>query len=231
MKLKNCKKCLENKPLNEFNKGNDPKDNLNYNCKLCQKIINKNYRDSNKDKYKEWVKNNPNKIKEKNDKYLKSEKSKLRRANHYQENQEVIKQNSKKYYDENKDKVKARQHNYVITGKVKEYRDKIKHIIAWRNLLNNSLKRLGQNKEDKTIKLLGYSALELKNYIESLFTEEMSWENYGEWHIDHIKPVVSFDKDIEVRIVNSLSNLRPMWATTREINGVVYEGNLNRKKY
>lgn len=29
-------------------------------------------------------------------------------------------------------------------------------------------------------------------------------------------------------IVNALSNLRPLWATTREINGIIYEGNLNR---
>ena len=28
-----------------------------------------------------------------------------------------------------------------------------------------------------------------------------------------------------------LSNLRPMWATSRVINGVYYEGNLNRNKY
>jgi hypothetical protein len=31
-------------------------------------------------------------------------------------------------------------------------------------------------------------------------------------------------------ILTILLNLRPLWATTREINGVIYEGNLNRKK-
>lgn len=29
----------------------------------------------------------------------------------------------------------------------------------------------------------------------------------------------------------ALENLRPMWSTTREINGIIYEGNLNKKKY
>jgi hypothetical protein len=57
----------------------------------------------------------------------------------------------------------------------------------------------------------------------------MTWDNHGEWHIDHIKMVCEFDKTTHPSIVNALSNLRPLWATTREINGVIYEGNLNRK--
>jgi len=60
----------------------------------------------------------------------------------------------------------------------------------------------------------------------------MSWDNHGEWHIDHIKPVSKFDKETPMSIVNALSNLQPLWETTREINGVIFEGNLNkREKY
>ncbi|MCK9445523.1 hypothetical protein M0Q50_01350 [bacterium] len=99
-------------------------------------------------------------------------------------------------------------------------------------LLKNTLNRLGKKKEGHTIDLLGYSAIELKIHIESLFTTGMSWENRSEWHIDHIKPVCSFDKSTPVSEVCSLSNLRPLWATTREIDGIIYEGNLNKgKKY
>jgi len=50
----------------------------------------------------------------------------------------------------------------------------------------------------------------------------MSWDNYGEWHVDHIKPLISFDKNTHPSIVNALSNLQPLWATTREINGVIF---------
>ena len=32
----------------------------------------------------------------------------------------------------------------------------------------------------------------------------------------------------EINLVNSLNNLQPLWATTREINGVIYKGNLNK---
>lgn len=86
------------------------------------------------------------------------------------------------------------------------------HVLAWRSILTNALKRFNKKKEDKTINLLGYSALELKKHIESLFLEEMSWENYGEWHIDHIKMISTFDKETPMNIVNSLENLRPLWA-------------------
>ena len=97
-------------------------------------------------------------------------------------------------------------------------------------MLRNTIMQLGTNKEGKTIDILGYSALVLKNHLETLFTTGMNWKNYGEWHIDHIKPVSSFDKETPVSIVCELKNLQPLWATTREINGVVYEGNLNKGK-
>jgi len=53
-------------------------------------------------------------------------------------------------------------------------------------------------------------------------------ENYGEWHIDHIYPVSKFDKDTPTNIVNALNNLQPLWASSRIIDGVLYEGNLNK---
>ena len=94
--------------------------------------------------------------------------------------------------------------------------------------MRSSITRLNQVKSDKTIKMLGYSANKLKEHMESLWTTDMNWENYGEWHIDHIRPVCTFNSDTPSQVVNSLSNLRPLWATTRMINGVIYEGNLNR---
>ena len=58
------------------------------------------------------------------------------------------------------------------------------------NLLHNSI-----SKTSTTFKLLGYSVVELKEHIESQFTDGMSWDNIGEWHIDHIRPLSSFDYD------------------------------------
>lgn len=33
----------------------------------------------------------------------------------------------------------------------------------------------------------------LKEYIANKFTEGMSWDNYGEWHLDHIRLCSSLD--------------------------------------
>ena len=45
----------------------------------------------------------------------------------------------------------------------------------------------------------------------------MSWENYGRkgWHIDHIRPLASFDlTDVEQRrIAFHHTNLQPLWAS------------------
>ena len=47
--------------------------------------------------------------------------------------------------------------------------------------------------------------------MEKLFEKGMDWSNHGEWHIDHIKPVSKFNKNTAIHIVNSLSNLQPLW--------------------
>lgn len=122
--------------------------------------------------------------------------------------------------------------NYNKLNKTKRsiYRKNNKHISIWRSVLKDSVKRLNKKKEGKTIDLLGYSPIELKAHLISLFTDGMNWDNHGEWHIDHIKDVSTFDIETPPNIVNALSNLRPLWATTREINGIIYEGNLNRNK-
>lgn len=70
-------------------------------------------------------------------------------------------------------------------------------------------KRIGS-----TSKSIGCSTKELKAYIESKFQSGMTWENYGKWHIDHIRPLASFNlndpKDFEK--ANHYSNLQPLWA-------------------
>jgi hypothetical protein len=188
----------------------------------------KKYRDENAIKRNEYQKqyrqNNLEIVREKDKAYAlfnKEEKKKYDKE-YRLKNKVKIAEQQKKYREKNKDKIKTSKNEYCI---------KNKHVIIWRRVLNNSLRDLGKRKKGKTIDLLGYSAIQLKEHLESLFTDGMTWDNYGEWHVDHIKQIISFDKNTHTSIVNALSNLRPMWATTREINGVVYEGNLNRNKY
>jgi len=55
-------------------------------------------------------------------------------------------------------------------------------------------------------------------HIEKQFKSKMSWDNRGEWHIDHIVPInyfiknyYYFDEDIQ-KVSFHYSNLQPMWA-------------------
>lgn len=62
--------------------------------------------------------------------------------------------------------------------------------------------------------LVGWSILELKNHLEKQFRKGMTWENMGDWHIDHIIPIAHFMKEgeFDVRAAWALTNLRPLWA-------------------
>lgn len=72
----------------------------------------------------------------------------------------------------------------------------------------------GIRKRAPTFQMLGYSKLDLVKHLERQFVRGMSWDNYGEWHIDHIRPLSSFDftNQDAVREAWALSNLRPLWA-------------------
>lgn len=71
----------------------------------------------------------------------------------------------------------------------------------------------GNRKVVATETLLGGSAEEARRHIESLFSAGMSWENYGEWHIDHIVPfaVIDVANPEELKKVCHYTNLQPLW--------------------
>lgn len=91
-------------------------------------------------------------------------------------------------------------------------RNKSPHIKAWRSILRGFLSRINKKKADRTHNLLKYSADELREHMNKLFTDGMSWNNYGEWHIDHIVHLTFFKEDAPIDVVNELSNLRPLQA-------------------
>jgi len=240
MENKICNKCGITKNNCDFNKNKNTKDGLTSYCTNCLNNYKKEYYLKNcekeKEKFRIYCKNNPDKVKETHKKYYETNSDKSREYYLKNYNPIIAKIKNKEYRDLNKNKEKERKRKYIeanrdkINNYAKEYRKLNNHKFAYRYVLINTLRRLGKIKEGHTIDLLGYSALDLKNHITNLFTDGMSWDNYGEWHIDHIITVFSFDPNTSMNIVNALSNLRPLWATTREINGIVYIGNLNRPK-
>ena len=92
----------------------------------------------------------------------------------------------------------------------------------YRNRVHNNVARMirkglnGVAKSRTTFDGLGYSLNDLKNHLESQFIEGMTWNNYGEWHIDHIIPRSSLPyesmEDVNFLKCWSLTNLQPLWA-------------------
>lgn len=78
----------------------------------------------------------------------------------------------------------------------------------WVALTNNS-------KWGSAVRDLGCSISFFRKYLESRFTDGMTWDNYGRngWHIDHVRPLKSFnlhDKEDFLKAVN-YTNLQPLW--------------------
>lgn len=128
----------------------------------------------------------------------------------------------KKYHQKNRDKrvAYAKKYHKTIYKEIRRERDKIRrkedvtfrlsHNIRTR--IRMALKR--NSKSSNTNKLIGCDIPFLKTYIASLFTEGMTWDNYGEWQIDHIKPCSKFDlsKKDEQLLCFNFKNLQPLWA-------------------
>lgn len=94
-----------------------------------------------------------------------------------------------------------------------------------KRLIHPAQARLSRNiskKFHKTLKgegsiswpiLTGYDSLELRAHLESQFTPNMSWDNYGTyWVVDHIIPRHTFDQrnKVEVAMCWALPNLQPL---------------------
>lgn len=140
---------------------------------------------------------------------------------------------SKRLYKErHPDRVKAQgQDYYQRTKETKkrmspERRREYMRAYKKRRRLEDPAYRLSENlrsrlnlflkghKSAPTEALVGCSWEFLKIYLERRFLEGMAWENYGDWHVDHIKPLSSVDpSDKEaVRKICHYMNLQPLWA-------------------
>lgn len=82
-----------------------------------------------------------------------------------------------------------------------------------RRRLNNAVKN--NQKSGSAVSDLGCTIIQLKIHLESKFTPEMTWDNYGikGWHIDHIVPISKFDlTDLDqLKKACHYTNLQPLW--------------------
>ena len=224
---KRCTKCQEEKPatLEFFSKHSGRKDGLNYCCKECCKKRGKKYKEDNKEKIsqynKEWNekhrKEYSKKYREENlEKCLQQEaESRERRREqgyfkkYHEDNREERLKKQREHYRKNKESILEHKKEYKRNKYQTDPMYRMK--VNLRGRFNRALKR--NSKSSSVLTLIGCSIEELKEHLEQQFTEGMTWENYGKWHIDHIKPCASFDLSIPEQQQECFhySNLQPLW--------------------
>lgn len=207
--MKNCSKCGFNKDFCEFGKDKSRKDNLTPYCNECRKDIRKNNSEKTLEYNKNYIKNNHNKILSQkkiyrdNNKIFVSENKSI----FYLKNRDSLLEKQKKYYINNKEKinnnVKIKRKTNVMFKLIESYRS--------RSNTFSKLKSIPKNKT--TVEMIGLTPNGFKIYIQSLFTEGMSWDNHSRdgWHIDHIIPLSSAKCEEDLYKLSHYTNLRPLW--------------------
>lgn len=179
--------------------------------------------------------------------YRDHEKHLLVQAAFREQNREALAAKRRRYYEENKaavcgrQKIFAKKNRASITAQSAEYRERTReqrrawaraYVAARRekdpvfklqmNLrcrLNMAIRKLSV--KGSAVRLLGCSGEFAARYIEAQFRPGMSWANWGEWHIDHRKALVSFDLTDPEQLAAAChySNLQPLWAVENTKKG------------
>lgn len=229
--MKVCTKCKIEKEITEFVKRVGTPDGYRPNCKMCYNLYKKEKRGNaselDKEKDKEYRQNyrklNYDKILENGRKYQENNKEKefIRKKKYRDENREKCNEKGRNYKKINKEKIKNDSKEYYQNNKHKRqiyYNNKRKTDSLYRltgnmrSRINLFIKTKKINKSNKTFDLIGLEPIELKNYLGKLFTEGMTWKNYGDWHIDHIIPLSSATNEDEIYKLCHYTNLQPLWA-------------------
>jgi hypothetical protein len=193
METKVCKKCEVEKDFCEFDIRKTSKDGLNNRCKECRRNYFNQYNSMNRDKKNEQHKKYyySNRDKELVRNRLKHEKNKEKEIEYRKNNRNKINEREKNRY------------NNDVLYKIKT---------NMRNRLRLFLKSKKIYKTNTTLNLVGGTPEIIKEHLESQFTDGMSWDNHGEWHIDHKIPLSSAKTEEEVYQLAHYSNLQPLWA-------------------
>jgi len=239
-----CNHCGVAKPISEFQKAGGGKWLQPY-CKPCDAKRKKKHYDDNKEafvlKRKQYYQNNKEIISEKyKAKRSATKVEKQPRVYNRMSEQERKRRKmlcDKAYRQKNADKVRNKKLEYKQSGRAlfvaKEWQRRQSTKIEFvtkkrlRGRIYMALKR--GVKSESTMVLLGCTIEYFKEYFQSLFTEDMSWERYmnGEIVIDHIKPCVKFDltDPAQQKICFHYSNMQPLWEIDNLKKGTHYNEN------
>ena len=146
----------------------------------------------------------------------KPETKKRKSENHKnwaEKNKEHLSKYIKEYRENNVDKIRQIKRDYERNRKS---RDPLYKLISnFRTAIYQVLKESNVEKNKHYFDILQYTPEQLITHLENKFTDKMSWDNYGDWHVDHKLPITHFNiqemGDEEFMRCWSLDNLHPMW--------------------
>jgi hypothetical protein len=146
----------------------------------------------------------------------KPETKKRKSENHKkwsEKNREHLTEYHKQWRTENVDKWRKTKRDYE---KNRKDSDPLYKLVAnFRTAIYTVLKESNVDKYGHYFDVLQYTPEELINHLEKQFKDDMTWDNYGIWHVDHKLPITSFDiqemGDEEFMKCWCLDNLQPMW--------------------
>lgn len=196
--MKRCCTCKKYKTIKNFCKSKHNKDGHHPACKKCTAK-----------QHADWYKRNCEKEKARVRKFNAEHKEvrKLYRARTFERRSKYM----KKWRAKNKKHVLQYKNTYESARKKTDIGYRM--LCNIRNRIRDAMKN--DSKTSPTKVLLGCTIQELKQHLQSKFTDKMNWDNYGRkgWHIDHILPCASFDlsKPEEQKKCFHYTNLQPLW--------------------
>ena len=146
--------------------------------------------------------------------YLKNREKRLQYFSDWQKNnRDHLNDYHQKWREKNIDKHRENKRNYEKTRKSNDPLYKL--ISNFRTAIYQVLKENRVDKNQSYFDGLQDTPEQLIVHLEKQFTEGITWENYGKWHVDHKLPISSFNiqkmGDSEFMKCWSLENLQPMW--------------------
>lgn len=220
--VRQCTKCKEEKPAtNEFfhSRKQNP-DGCREVCRICRAADHAEHRDARLPKRRKHYAKNQDRLnaisKDYYQKNIEAQRASGRARHH--KNREVRLVQYREYREKNRDEINARRRPKSVAAFHARYRVDLRFTLKHRvgSLLRVSLKN--GRKSRRMAEILDYDTETLRAHLEAQFADGMTWGHFmrGEMHIDHKKPVSSFDitSDAcpEFKQCWALSNLRPMWA-------------------
>jgi hypothetical protein len=190
--LKKCPRCDNELDVDFFYVSKQTKSGFTCYCKECVKSTQKSFYDNNIEKYRKYA-----------NEHSKDNLEKKEYARNYSKNnRDILNASNKRWKANNKDYMKNKRASDPLFKMAFNLRSRIRKAFiskSWRKNCGSEI-------------LIGCDWSSAHHHLENQFSENMSWDNYGKWHIDHVIPLSFAKTEEELIKLCHYSNLQPLWA-------------------